>query len=346
MQVKPISGADATALASQYLGWNFHYFVDHSSIITLRVGAEQGSDHAKCYDAGMSRHILLIDGTGLIFRAYFSIKGDMTTPAGVPVNAVFGVLRLLLKIFRDAHATDSAIVFDAGSKTFRNDMYDGYKANRPAPPDDLRPQFGMTIDLARACGAPVYSLAGFEADDIIATLAADARRQGHNVSVLTSDRDLLQLLDPSTQLLMPGKMGAVNTVNLKDFEHKYGFPHERFVDFKALMGDPSDNIPGVPGVGEKTAAKLVSQHGKLETIYSNMDFIKPESLRRKLEPARDDVYLFRDLVTVKRDVPVSYDYASRTMPHFGTDEFIELLASLGFNRVQADSRSMGDLQSQ
>ena len=292
----------------------------------------------------MSRHILLIDGTGLIFRAYYSIKAGMTTPDGVPVNAVFGVVRLLLKIFRDAHATDSAIVFDAGSKTFRNDMYDGYKANRPAPPEDLRPQFGMTIDIAKATGAPVYSMAGFEADDIIATLAADARRQGHNVSVLTSDRDLLQLLDPATQLLMPGKLGAVHAVDLAGFEAKYGFDIERFVDYKALMGDPSDNIPGVPGVGDKTAAKLVAQHGKLENIYSNIDFIKPDSLRLKLGPARDEVFLFRDLVTVKRDVPVSYDYSARTMPHFGSEEFVESLAALGFNRVQADSRDMGDLQ--
>lgn len=197
----------------------------------------------------MSRHILLIDGTGLIFRAYFSIKGDMTTPEGVPVNAVFGVLRLLMKIFKDNAVTDSAIVFDAGSQTFRNQMYDGYKANRPEPPDDLRPQFGLTIDMAKLTGAPVYSMKGFEADDIIATLASDARRQGNRVSVLTSDRDLLQLLDPGTQLLMPGKMGAVNEVDLGEFELKYGFPVERFVDFKALMGDPSDNIPGVAGVG-------------------------------------------------------------------------------------------------
>src|SRR5690606_25958726 len=151
----------------------------------------------------MSRHILLIDGTGLIFRAYFSIKGDMTTPDGVPVNAVFGVLRLLLKIFKDNRVSDCAIVFDAGAKTFRNDMYDLYKANRPQPPDDLRPQFGLTIDMAKLSGAPVYSMAGFEADDIIATIAADARQQGNRVSVLTSDRDLLQLLDGNTQLLMP-----------------------------------------------------------------------------------------------------------------------------------------------
>lgn len=292
----------------------------------------------------MSRHILLIDGTGLIFRAYFSIKPGMTTPDGTPVNAVFGVLRLLLKIFRENDVTDSAIVFDAGARTFRNDMYDGYKANRPAPPDDLRPQFGLTIEMAQSCGAPVYSLPGFEADDIIATLAADARNQGHRVSVLTSDKDLLQLLDDGTHLLMPGKMGAVNEMNLTSFDGKFGFPIDRFVDFKALMGDPSDNIPGVAGIGEKTAARLVSQHGKLESIYSNLDFIKPDGLRKKLEPARDDVFLFRDLVTVKRDVPVEYSYDGRTMPDFGSDAFIEDLDKLGFNRVKDDSKALGDMQ--
>ena len=202
----------------------------------------------------MQRRMLLIDGTGLIFRAYYSIAPGMSTPAGQPVNAVFGLLRMILKVFREENATACALVFDAGAKTFRNEMFPDYKAQRAAPPDDLREQFTMSIDTMRATLAPVYVQEGFEADDIIATIAGQAQAAGHAVTVLTSDRDMLQLLSPDCELLMPAGRGEFNRRSLAGFEEQYGFPIDRFVDFKAIMGDPSDNIPGVVGIGEKGAA--------------------------------------------------------------------------------------------
>lgn len=291
----------------------------------------------------MQRRLLLIDATGLIFRAYYSIKGGMTTPDGTPVNAVFGLTRMMLKVFRDVPATASAIIFDAGRRTFRNEMFPEYKAQRPEPPDELRPQFDMAIETAKATQAPVYIQAGFEADDIIATLAAQAQQAGHAVTILSSDRDILQLLSPTCELLIPAKGGDFTLHTVATFERDYGFPIERFVDFKALMGDPSDNIPGVRGIGQKGAARLVGTYGKLEQIFANLDLVKPTSLQSKLRGAKDEAFLYRELVTLKVDVPLKYDFAERTMPDFGSEELQQRLADMGFNRVRDDARAAGDL---
>ena len=287
--------------------------------------------------------MLLIDATGLVFRAYYSISPDMTTPDGTPINAVFGLTRMMLKVFRDVPATASAIVFDAGRRTFRNDIYAEYKAQRPEPPDQLRPQFGLSVELARATQAPVFIQEGYEADDIIATLARQALKADHSVTILTGDRDILQLLGPGCELLIPARRGELTRQNLETFETKYGFPIDRFVDFKALMGDPSDNIPGVRGIGEKGAAKLVSTYGKLEQIYGNIDVVKPESTRRKLREGREQVFMFRDLVTLHQDVPLEYEFEGRTLPDFGSSELQQTLAGFGFNRLRDDAMAAGDL---
>jgi len=287
--------------------------------------------------------MLLIDATGLIFRAYYSIRSEMTTPDGTPVNAVYGLTRMMMKVFRDIPATACGIVFDAGRKTFRTEIMPEYKAQRPEPPDDLRPQFGLSIDTARATQAPVFIVEGFEADDIIATLAVQAQQHNYSVSILTGDRDILQLLGPQCEVIMPAKRGELTVHTVETFTTKYQFPIERFVDFKALMGDPSDNIPGVRGIGEKGAAKLVGTYGKLEQIYGNLDLVKPPSTQAKLRQAKEAAFLYRDLVTLRKDVPVDYDFSKRTLPDFGSAELIQLLTDLGFNRIRQDAKDMGDL---
>jgi DNA polymerase-1 len=291
----------------------------------------------------MERRILLIDATGLVFRAFYSISTDMTTPKGLPVNAVFGLVRMLMRVFREVPATASAVIFDAGKDTFRTEVYPDYKAQRPAPPDELRHQFQLAIDAARASQAPVFVERGFEADDLIATIARQARKAGHAVTVLTSDHDILQLLAPDCDLLMPARRGELTHHDLASFELKYGFPVSRFVDFKAIMGDPSDNIPGIRGIGEKGAAKLVSTYGKLEQIYGNIDMIKPDGVRKKLAAAKADVFLYRELVTLKDDVAVEYDFNARTLPDFSSEALQQMLGDLGFNRVREDALALGDL---
>lgn len=291
----------------------------------------------------MDKRLLLIDATGLLFRAYFSIR-SLTAPDGTAVNAVFGLLRMLLKVFRDLPASASGLAFDAGEKTFRNDMFANYKAQRPPPPEDLGPQFDLALKTMQATGAPVYSEAGFEADDIIATLAVQATALGYSVSVLTGDRDILQLVSPDIEVLLVRSMGDHQAYQPARFAGEYGFAVERFVDYKALMGDPSDNIPGIPGVGKVTAAKLVQSYGKLEQLYANIDAVKPDKLRQKLKQHREEAFLYRDLVTLRTDVPVAYDFAGRTLPNFGSKELVDMLTGFGFGQLTEDAKKAGDLQ--
>jgi DNA polymerase I len=287
--------------------------------------------------------LLLIDATGLIFRAYYSIQ-MMSAPDGTPVNAVFGLVRMLLKVFRDVPATSCALAFDAGRTTFRTELYAEYKANRAAPPDELRPQFRLAIETAQASHAPVFCEAGFEADDIIATLCAQAAQSGMCVSVLTADHDLLQLLGPGIEIIMPQKFGELKSYTPEVFEAEYGFPVARFVDYKALRGDPSDNIPGVAGIGEKTAAKLVTAYGKLEQLYANIDLVKPDTVKTKLREAKDKVFLYRDLVTVHREMPISVDFSAYTLPDFADPEFQDKLAGFGFgSRVRDDAAKLAEV---
>lgn len=286
--------------------------------------------------------MLLIDTTGLIFRAFYSIT-PLTSPAGVPVNAVFGVLRMLLKVFRDIAPDASAFAFDAGKETFRNELYDQYKAHRPAPPDDLLPQFELTHDVVQATSAQVFIQRGFEADDLIATLATQALSMGYRVKILTGDRDIFQLINESVDVLLPAKRGEIETVSLEKFNDKYGFDVSRFVDFKALMGDPSDNIPGIPGVGEKTAARLVANFGKLEQIFGNLDLVKPPKLAAKLREHESSVHLYRDLVTLDSAAPVKYDFSGRKMPNFADNSLLDLIGQMGFTRLKDDAQAAGDL---
>lgn len=287
--------------------------------------------------------MLLVDATGLIFRAYFTIT-RLTAPDGTPVNAVFGLVRLLMKVFKEVPASASMLAFDAGTDTFRRERFPAYKAQRPAPPDDLRPQFGLSIETAQATGAPVLVLRGFEADDLIATTRDKALARGMKVTVLTGDRDLLQLLTPDVDVLIMKGAGEYQRFTPELFEAEFGFPVERYVDYKALMGDPSDNIPGLAGVGPKTAAKLISTFGKLEHIYANLDLVKPDKLRGQLRDEKDNVFLYRELVTLHHDSPVDYHFEGRTMPDFGSEALQKALADMGFNRIREDAAKLGDLQ--
>ena len=291
----------------------------------------------------MDKRLLLVDATGLIFRAYYTVKG-LTAPDGTPVNAVFGMVRILLKVFKDYPCCGCALVFDAGTDTFRKEQFADYKANRAAPPDDLRPQFALSIEAAKATGAPVYCIRGFEADDVIATIARHSCEKDLKVSILTGDRDILQLLDGNVEVLLMKGAGEYKRYDEQLFADDFGIPVTRYVDYKALMGDTSDNIPGVPGIGPKTAATLIATHGKLETLYANIDMVKPDRVRQLLKEHRENVFRWRDLVTLRSDVEVEYDFHGRVMPNFASQELNDLLERLGFNRIREDAAKLGDLQ--
>ena len=245
-------------------------------------------------------NLILIDGSGYIFRAFYGLP-SMTNENGVPVNAVFGFTKMLLKLIDDFKPIYVAVIFDVARKTFRNDLYDLYKANRSDPPEELIPQFSIIRDATNAIGLPVVEMEGFEADDLIATYSNIAKKTNKKVIIISSDKDLMQLVDDNTILFDPMKQYWINDEQV--FE-KFGVYPNRVIDVQSLAGDSSDNIPGVPGIGVKTAAELINQYGDLEQLLTRATEIKQNKRRENLIEYADQARLSRSLVTLKKDVPV------------------------------------------
>ncbi len=248
-----------------------------------------------------NNHLYLVDGSGYIFRAYHRLP-PLTNIRGEPVGAVYGYTTMLWKLAEALHKADGpthmAVILDKSSKTFRNDLYDKYKAQRPPPPEDLVPQFPMIRDATRAFSLPCIETEGLEADDIIACYAKAALAQGWAVTVVSSDKDLMQLIQPGLDLY-----DTMNNrrINAPEVIEKFGVEPERLGDVLALMGDTVDNVPGVPGVGPKTAAKLIVEHGDLEAVLAAAPAMKASKLRDNLIEHADMARLSRVLVTLKDD---------------------------------------------
>ncbi|UZK68554.1 DNA polymerase I [Sphingomonas sp. S1-29] len=249
-------------------------------------------------------HLYLVDGSGYIFRAYHRLP-PLTNVHGEPVGAVYGYTTMLWKLADELHKADGpthmAVILDKSSKTFRNDLYDQYKAQRPPPPEDLIPQFPMIRDATRAFSLPCIEEEGWEADDLIASYAKAALAQGWEVTIVSSDKDLMQLIEPGLDLY-----DTMNNRRLSD-EHvveKFGVPPKLLGDVLALMGDSVDNVPGVPGVGPKTAAKLIHEHGSLEAVLAAAPEMKKGKLRDNLIEHAPMARLSRELVQLACDVPL------------------------------------------
>ncbi|MBC6416899.1 MAG: DNA polymerase I, partial [Rhodospirillales bacterium] len=199
-------------------------------------------------DSAAPRHLYLVDGSGYIFRAYYAIP-LRSTSGGIPTNAVFGFTNMLIKLLRDSECDGLVVIFDHSSTSFRNQIYDAYKAQRPEPPADLRPQFAMVREATRAFGLPCLEMEGFEADDIIATLSRRAREASWNVTIVSSDKDMMQLVGGCVAMLDPLKQRQIGPAEVVE---KFGVAPAKVVDVQALAGDSVDNVPGVPGIGIKT----------------------------------------------------------------------------------------------
>ncbi len=225
----------------------------------------------------------------------------MTRPDGTPVNAVFGFTNMLAKLLRDHVGTHLAVIFDAGSKTFRNRIYDQYKAHRPPPPEDLIPQFALVRDATDAFGVPAIELDDWEADDLIASYAAAAVKAGGTATIVSSDKDLMQLLRPGVDMLDPMKQ---KPIGLAEVMEKFGVGPEKLIEAQALIGDSVDNVPGVPGIGPKTAAQLLNEFGDLEGVLAAAPAMKPSKRRDLLIEHADKARLSRVLVTLRDDVPL------------------------------------------
>jgi DNA polymerase-1 len=243
--------------------------------------------------------LTLIDGSGYIFRAFYALP-RMTRADGTPVNAVYGFCSMMLKLTGEMQARRMAVVFDAARKTFRNEIYPAYKANRPPPPEELVPQFPLIREAAVAFGFPVVEREGYEADDLIATYAAQARAAGLQVRIVSADKDLMQLVREGVALFDP--MKAV-PIGADEVRAKFGVVPERVVDVQALAGDSTDNVPGVPGIGVKTAAQLIETFGDLENLLANLDRISQPKRREVLTQNADLARISKKLVTLRIDAP-------------------------------------------
>ncbi|MEN3952326.1 DNA polymerase I [Iodidimonas sp. SYSU 1G8] len=248
-------------------------------------------------------HLFLIDGSGYIFRAYHALP-PLSRPDGTPVGAVYGFCNMLYKLLEDSGSeapTHLAVIFDAGRLTFRNTLYPAYKANRPEPPEDLIPQFALIRDAVRAFDVPCIELADYEADDIIATYARQARERGATVIIVSSDKDLMQLVDDDVLLLDTMKN---KKLGIAEVIEKFGVPPEKVIDVQSLAGDSVDNVPGVPGIGIKTAAQLINEYGDLDALLARAGEIKQPKRRESLINYADQARISRDLVRLHDTVPV------------------------------------------
>ncbi len=254
-------------------------------------------------------HLFLVDGSGYIFRAYHALPLLTRKSDGLPTNAVLGFCNMVWKLMQDARNTEvsvtpthCAVIFDYSSKTFRNDLYPEYKANRPAPPEYLIPQFGLIRHATRAFNLPCIEMEGFEADDLIATYARLAHEAGGDATIISSDKDLMQLVGPTVSMYDPIKDQQINT---PEVIAKWGVPPEKMVDLQALTGDSADNVPGVPSIGQKTAAQLLDQFGNLDTILACASEIKQKKCRQSIIDNANKARISRELVKLKNDVPVT-----------------------------------------
>lgn len=281
-----------------------------------------------------SSKIHLIDATGYLFRSYYAIR-SMASPDGTPTNGVYGMLQTFLRFLRTEAPRHAAAVFDAGPESFRNEIFPEYKANRSEPPEDLVPQFDLALEVTRALGLPVFRQAGFEADDILGTLAEFAKNRGHRVHIYSGDKDLAQLVDDRVHLLDLGRDRLLDTEGVIE---KFGVLPEQIPDYMGLVGDAIDNIPGVAGIGATTARKLLGARRTLEDVMADLDYIDEleirgrKSVRRKLQDSRERAFLSRELATIRRDVPMTLRFEDLEWRGGVKEVAAPLFSSLGFER--------------
>ena len=259
--------------------------------------------------------LMLIDGPSLVYRGYFALP-PLTTSEGMLVNAAFGFLQIVLRGMQDLKPDFAIVSFDLGKPQFRFDAYPEYKAGRPSMPDDLRAQFPIVREICEMMGMPIRELDGYEADDVIGTLAQEATAADVDTYIVSGDLDGLQLVNDHVRLLTT-RMGVAATVIYDPAKvmDRYGLRPDQMLDYKALKGDTSDNIPGVPGVGEKTAVALLQQFGTLDALYEHLDEVKGK-LRERLAEHRESAFLSRQIGRIVLDLPVELHLDEARTGHY------------------------------
>lgn len=280
-------------------------------------------------DADRQNELFLIDGSGFIFRAYHALP-PLNRPDGTPVNAVLGFTNMLVKLISDMHVPNIAVIFDAARKNFRNDIYEEYKANRSETPEDLIPQFPLIREATEAFSIPGIELDGYEADDLIATYARLAREKGWPVTIVSSDKDLMQLVQDGVRMMDPMKNKFMGEAEVLE---KFGVTPDKVVDVQALAGDSVDNVPGVPGIGIKTAAQLITEYGDLETLLARAGEIKQNKRRENLIEFADKARISKQLVALDAHVVPPVAIEDLKIVHPDKDKLFSFLKKQGFRSV-------------
>ena len=290
-----------------------------------------------------SDHFYLIDGSGYIFRAYYALPPLTRKSDGLPTGAVSGFCSMLFKLLEDSKSnqnkqkpTHFAVIFDSARKTFRNEIYRDYTANRSEAPDDLAPQFEYIRKSVLAFNLPSVELANYEADDLIATYVDQILKKGANVTIVSSDKDLMQLFKKNVRIYDPMKNRFISD---EDVQKKFGVDSSKVIDVQALAGDSSDNVPGVPGIGVKTAAELINKYGNLETLLKSANEIKQNKRRETIIENKDKALISKKLVTLKNDAPVDRSLTEFQLKEIDKDKLYKFLREMEFNRLLSSAIS-------
>lgn len=286
------------------------------------------------------KKLMIIDGSSLLYRAFFALP-PLKNALGTPTNAVYGFLTMLIKLYEEIVPDYVVVAFDKGKQTFRTEMYSDYKGNRPDAPDDLRPQFALIREVLESLGLRVIEEEGFEGDDIIGSLSKKLGSPDLAIKIITGDRDSLQLVDDYAHVFLTKKgISDMLEVTPHNMEEIYGYGPDKVIEMKALMGDSSDNIPGVPGVGEKTALKLINAYGNLDGVYDHIDDISGKKLKERLIDNKELAFLSKVLATIKTDMDLQVALEDFT-PNFHPSEVEPVFNKLGFhNLVERITRAM------
>ena len=290
-----------------------------------------------------SDHYYLIDGSGYIFRAYYALPPLSRKSDGLPTGAVSGFCSMLFKLLEDSKSNQNlqkpshfAVIFDSARKTFRNEIYKDYKANRSEPPDDLAPQFDYIRKSVLAFNLPSVELINYEADDLIATYVDKILEKGSKVTIVSSDKDLMQLYKKDVRIFDPMKNKFISE---EDIEKKFGVDANKVIDVQALAGDSSDNVPGVPGIGVKTAAELINKYGNLEKLLKSIHEIKQNKRRETLIENKDKAVISKKLVTLKNDAPVKQNLEDFKLKEIDKEKLYKFLREMEFNRLLSSAIS-------
>ncbi|MER3401572.1 MAG: DNA polymerase I, partial [Thermoflexus sp.] len=282
----------------------------------------------------MASLVVLIDGHSLAYRAYYALlRQGLQTRRGEPTHAVYGFTSMLLRVWREHQPTYMAVAFDVG-RTFRHEVFAEYKATRAERPSDFDAQLARIRQIIAAFAIPVLTAEGFEADDVIGTAATQALARGMEVLIVTGDTDAFQLIRPGLHVLTSRRhFDDVVIYDVEAIRERYGLEPSQLVDLKALTGDPSDNIPGVRGIGERTATELLKRYGSLENLYTHLDEVQPERVRRLLEAGREQAFLSKRLAQIRTDVPLTIDWEACRVGRYDRAAVLALFQELEFRSL-------------